>query len=131
WTDSSGNPTTSPWIAHIESVEPEGVKLAVRIRTVDSSYEAPPVGRSYLETPGDMAAGATYGGRRRIPTFPTGITNAGEWEDAQAYVIHSERRDIEDSPNKTVIVQTASRPRTRYEFPETTFQFPALISINT
>jgi hypothetical protein len=133
WVNSDGTTSDSvPWLSHEETLEPENVKLVTRVKTVDFATEAPPVGRSYLETAGDMAAGAAYGGRRRIPTFPTGITSAGEWENAQAYVVHSEKRPIgEDSPNFTLIVQTCPIPRTRYEFPEVSFQFPALFTWDT
>jgi hypothetical protein len=132
WVNTDGTTTSSvPWIAHHETVEPEGIQLSTWIKSVEPGIDPPPMGRDYLETPGDMAPAALYGGLRRIPTFPTGITNAGQWQDAQAYIVHSEARDDEDEPNRTLVVQTAPIPRDRYEFPNQTWTFPALLTYNT
>ncbi len=127
WVNSDGTTTGTPvpFITHRETIEPEGVEMITWVKTVDSSRLPPPVGATSIVT-GDETIDLSNQGRRRIPTFPNSLGSAGEWEIDQAYVVHSERRAIEDSPNYTLIVQTCPRPRTRYEFPEITFQFPAL-----
>lgn len=129
WTDSSGSSLGAPPFRILcETIEPQGVQLKTWITTVTSAQELPVMGATSMTINGTLYNLALTGGRRRIPTFPSGTAGAGTWENANAYVVHAEKRAIEESDNFVLIVQTCPLPYAVYTFPEIAFTFPAVLS---
>jgi hypothetical protein len=129
WTDSSGSAIdVPPFRILTETIEPQGVQLKTWITTVTSAQEVPEHGSTSMTINGVVYNLSTSGGRYRIRTFPSGTTGSGTWANATAYVVHAERRAIEESDNFVLIVQTCPLPDCVYTFPRVNFTFPAVLS---